>query len=85
VLVPPGRDVHEATTVAEQAVLAAAAEPEQASVLLQEPQVLGVEAVDQNGYVLRITVRTKPGEQGRVARRMRLAVIAALAAEPPLA
>ncbi len=83
VLVSPERDLQRATELAEQAVQAVAAEDDIAGVLLREPQVLGVEKVDQNGSVLRLAVRTKPGEQARVARRMRYAIAAALAADDP--
>ncbi len=77
------RDLPHATEVAARVVGEVAAEPDVAAVLLREPQLLGLEEVDSNGAVLRLTVRTKPGEQARVARRMRLAVTSALAAEHP--
>lgn len=77
------RDLPHATEVAERVVREVAAEPGVAAVLLREPQLLGLETVDSNGAVLRLTVRTKPGEQARVARQMRLAVTSALAADHP--
>ncbi len=76
------RDLVHAADVARQAMAVVSAEPDIEAVLLREPQVLGVESVDSNGAVLRLTVRTKPGEQGHVARRMRLAVTLALGADP---
>ena len=75
------RDLARSTDVAQRAVAEVAAEPDIAAVLLREPQVLGVENIDSNGTVLRLAVRTRPGEQGHVARRMRLAVKIALDAD----
>lgn len=75
------RDLARATEVAQRAVAAVAADPDVAAVLLREPQVLGVETVDSTGTVLRLTVRTRPGEQAHVARQMRLAVKIALDAD----
>ncbi len=76
-------DLEHATEIAQRAVVAVAAEPDIAAVLLRDPQVLGVETIDSSGAMLRLTVRTRPGEQAHVARRMRLAVKIALDAEPP--
>jgi small conductance mechanosensitive channel len=77
------RDLARATEVAQRAVAEVSAEPDVAEVLLREAQVLGVETVDSNGAVLRLAVRTRPGEQAHVARRMRLAVKVALDADRP--
>lgn len=74
-------DLDHVTEVARAAATEAAARPDVADVLLREPQVLGVEALDKDGAVVRVTVRTKPGEQGPAARKVRLAIKQALAAE----
>jgi small conductance mechanosensitive channel len=66
--------VRVASAAAEEAVAA----DEIAAVLLRQPEVLGVEQLDTNGAVVRLTVRTKPGHQHGVARTVRLAVRAAL-------
>lgn len=71
-------DLAEAVRVAAAAAQEAARPDDIASVLLREPEVLGLEQLDTNGSVLRLTVRTKPGQQARVARTVRLAVRAAL-------
>jgi moderate conductance mechanosensitive channel len=50
-------------------------------VLLAEPKVLGVESFLDGAAVLRVTVKTKPGDQYRVARSLRVALRRAFAAE----
>ena len=50
-----------------------AAEPEQ-EVLLEAPELLGVEALSASSVDLRVLLRTRPGEQWAAARRLRSAV-----------
>jgi moderate conductance mechanosensitive channel len=42
--------------------------------LLEEPQYLGVEQITADAVVLRLTVKTRPGEQWRVGRELRLRI-----------
>ncbi len=60
---------------AERAMVAAANDVREADVeeatIIDEPQVLGVEQLGANSVVLRMVVRTEPGEQWMVARAVR--------------
>jgi small conductance mechanosensitive channel len=78
VMVGLDADLDRVAEIAGSAAVAAVAEPPFADVVLREPQVLGVERVDQTGAVLRLTVRTKPGHQVAAARHVRAAVKRAL-------
>jgi small conductance mechanosensitive channel len=51
------------------------------SLLLEKPKVLGVESFLDGAAVLRITVKTKPGDQYKVARSLRVALRRAFDAE----
>src|SRR3954471_2039375 len=53
-------------------------DPEYASVILAEPSVLGVESLAPGRVVIRIVVRTRPQEQWRVERELRVRIKAAL-------
>lgn len=48
-----------------------AAEPEQQDVLLEAPELLGVQDLGASSVDLRVLLRTRPGEQWAVARRLR--------------
>lgn len=78
VLVSLDADVERVTAIAERTAAEVCARDHIAAVLLREPQVLGVEKVDQTGVVVRITVRTQPGKQAGVARVLRAALKRAL-------
>lgn len=81
ILVAHDADLDHAIEVAGAAAVAACAEPGTAELIVREPQVLGVERIDAQGTVMRVTVRTAPGQQGRVLREIRLAVKRAFDAE----
>src|SRR4051812_16091417 len=53
-------------------------DPEFASIILAEPSVLGVESLAPGRVVIRIVVRTRPQEQWRVERELRVRIKAAL-------
>jgi small conductance mechanosensitive channel len=53
-------------------------DPEFASVILAEPSVLGVESLAPGRVVIRVVVRTRPQEQWRVERELRVRIKAAL-------
>ncbi len=46
-------------------------DPEYAGAVLEEPEVWGVEALTGDIVTMRVTLKTSPGEQSRVARAMR--------------
>lgn len=71
-------DLERVAEIAGRAATATCAEPAFADVVVREPQVLGVERVDQTGAVVRLTVRTTPGRQVALARAIRAAVKRAL-------
>ncbi len=78
VLVGLDADVERVTAIAERTAAEVCATDDIAAVMLREPQVLGVEKVDQTGVVVRVTVRTQPGKQAGVARVLRAALKRAL-------
>jgi moderate conductance mechanosensitive channel len=53
-------------------------DPAFASVILSEPSVLGVESLAPGRVVIRVVVRTRPQEQWRVERELRVRIKAAL-------
>lgn len=53
-------------------------EPDYSSVILAEPSVLGVESLAPGRVVIRVVVRTRPQEQWRVERALRVRIKAAL-------
>jgi small conductance mechanosensitive channel len=53
-------------------------DPDYASVILAEPSVLGVESLAPGRVVIRVVVRTRPQEQWRVERELRVRIKAAL-------
>jgi small conductance mechanosensitive channel len=71
-------DVAVATAVIEQAADDLWHEPDFADVVLAEPSVLGVQSLGPGRVVIRVVVRTRPQEQWRVARELRLRIKAAL-------
>jgi small conductance mechanosensitive channel len=69
--VPYGSDVDEAIAAMQAAADDLVAEDDYADAVLEEPQVLGVEQIDVDKVVLRLTVKVRPAEQWRVARALR--------------
>ncbi len=54
-------------------------DPAMSDLLLDQPQLMGVESLELDTVNLRMVARTLPGKQFEVGRRLRLLVIAALA------
>jgi moderate conductance mechanosensitive channel len=58
-----------------QAMVAAAdelgQEPDWGHAILEEPELLGVERIGEDGVVLRMTVKTSPADQARIGRELR--------------
>ncbi len=72
-------DIDDALAAVREGIASAVALPAVDEVLLAPPAVLGVERIDASGTVLRVTVRTKPGEQWAAMREVRLAIYRSLA------
>ncbi len=75
VVVPNGTDLVAAGAAAESAARAVAEDPEWQGVFVAEPVFAGVQSSDNDGAVLRVTARTKPGQHFRAARELRLRVL----------
>jgi small conductance mechanosensitive channel len=71
-------DLERATEVIRQVAHEMMSDEDLGSVVLDEPSVLGVEALAPERVVLRVEARTRPQEQGRIARELRARVKAAL-------
>jgi small conductance mechanosensitive channel len=57
--------------VIERAAAEVCSSPDWADVVLEEPQVLGVEILGADGITLRLTVRVTAGSQWALQRRLR--------------
>jgi small conductance mechanosensitive channel len=80
-------DVDRATAVLAEAASAAAESDELSPLVLEPPEVLGVETVTPEGIGLRLTVKVLPGKQWAVQRALRARIMTALEEkgfEPPL-
>ncbi len=69
--VPYGSDVDAAGDAMQAAADELVAEEEFADAVIEEPKLLGVEQIDVDKVVLRLTVKVRPAEQWRVARALR--------------
>jgi small-conductance mechanosensitive channel len=70
VAVATNSDVTKATGLLKKTLDELAAEPQWRSVVLEPPQILGVESVSHAGIVLRAWIKTAPGERGPLAREL---------------
>ncbi len=71
-------DLAEARNVIEAAATAVCESERWADVVLEAPELLGIEALGADGITLRLTVVTAPGEQWALQRSIRLALKDAL-------
>jgi moderate conductance mechanosensitive channel len=71
-------DLAAATDVISQVAEELGRDPTFSTLILAAPNVLGVESLGPGRVVIRVVVRTRPQEQWRVARELRLRVKAAL-------
>jgi small conductance mechanosensitive channel len=71
VTIPAEADIDAATTAITEEASALAADEAWADTVLERPDVLGVESVSPSDTTVRVAVRTKPGEAGRVERELR--------------
>jgi small conductance mechanosensitive channel len=80
-------DVDRANALLAKAATAAAESDELSTMVLEPPEVLGVESVTPEGIQLRLTVKVRPGKQWTVQRALRARIMASLEEEgfePPL-
>jgi small conductance mechanosensitive channel len=71
-------DLQQATDAIRAGAEAVVRDPDFADLVIDDPEVLGVEQVTNDQVVIRLGVKTKPLEQWRVARALRAEVKAAL-------
>lgn len=76
--VPSSADLNLVNEVLHGVCDAAPQDPELSELLLDSPQLMGVESIELETVNLRMVARTLPGKQFEVGRRLRLLVIAAL-------
>jgi len=73
-----GDDIDSAAEAIKETALKMAAEPEWENVFLSQPEVLGVEKLDDSAVLLRLIAQAVPGDQWRLARELRRRVKYAL-------
>jgi small conductance mechanosensitive channel len=67
-------DVDRATELLRSTATEVCARPELQSIVLEAPEVLGVERLTNDGVVLRVVVKTAPGRQWELMRALRSAI-----------
>jgi small-conductance mechanosensitive channel len=77
--VPTSADLNLVNEVLHKVCEASIKDPVMNDLLLDAPQLMGVESIELDNVNLRIVARTLPGKQFEVGRRLRVLVIAALA------
>ena len=76
--VPTSADLNEVNDLLHGVADAAVDDPFLKDLLLDKPQLMGVESIELETVNLRMVARTLPGKQFEVGRRMRLLVVGAL-------
>ena len=77
--VPTNADLNEVNELLHAVCENAMKNPAMSELLLDQPQLMGVESLELDTVNLRMVARTLPGKQFEVGRQLRLLVIAALA------
>ncbi|MGE5287703.1 MAG: mechanosensitive ion channel family protein [Micromonosporaceae bacterium] len=72
------QDVHRARETMKQAATAMWREPAWSNVILEEPEVWGIQALLTNAVLMRVVAKTSPLKQWQVAREMRERLMKAL-------
>jgi small conductance mechanosensitive channel len=72
VAVATGTDLRRAQEVIKRVADEVWADPAYADVILEEPEVWGVEGIGADGMLVRLVVKTLPSEQFKVSRELRL-------------
>ena len=78
---PAAADINHVNDVLRGVSAAAMKEHELPDLLLDEPQLMGVESIERDTVNVRLVARTLPGKQFEVGRRLRSLVVAALRRE----
>ncbi|MGV0791518.1 mechanosensitive ion channel family protein [Mycolicibacterium sp. XJ1819] len=76
--VPTSADLNAVNEVLHDVAEKASEDPDLSALILDKPQLMGVESIGLDTLNLRMVARTLPGKQFEVGRRIRLLVIAAL-------
>ncbi len=76
--VPASADINEVNEVLRDVAAKAGRDDGLPDLLLDEPQLMGVESIEVDTVNLRMVARTLPGKQFEVGRRLRALVVAAL-------
>jgi small conductance mechanosensitive channel len=76
--VPASADLNQVNEVLHKVCDTAIKDPQLKELLLDSPQLMGVESIELDTVNLRMVARTLPGKQFEVGRRLRVLVIAAL-------
>lgn len=79
--VPSAADINQVNDVLREMAVTAGNDEELARLLLDEPQLMGVESIEVDTVNVRMVARTLPGKQFEVGRRLRALVVAALRRE----
>lgn len=79
--VPASADINQVTEVLRSVAAAAMKEDGLPDLLLDEPQVMGIESIQVDTVNIRMVARTLPGKQFEVGRTLRALVVAALRRE----
>jgi len=79
--VPTTADVNRVTAILQHVGVAAYADEQLRSLLLDEPSVMGVESIEVDQINIRVVARTLPGKQFDVGRELRTRIAAALRKE----
>ena len=77
--VPTNADLAQVNDVLHEVTATALKDPQLKDLLLDAPQLMGVESIEVDAVNLRMVARTLPGKQFEAGRRLRLLVVAALA------
>ncbi len=77
--VPTSADLNLVNEVLHEVCEASMKDPVMKDLLLDAPQLMGVESIELDTVNLRLVARTLPGKQFEVGRRLRVLVVAALA------
>ncbi|QZT63012.1 mechanosensitive ion channel family protein [Mycolicibacterium austroafricanum] len=79
--VPATADINQVNDVLREVAVTAGNDADLAQLLLDEPQLMGVESIEVDTVNVRMVARTLPGKQFEVGRRLRALVVAALRRE----
>jgi small conductance mechanosensitive channel len=74
VVVAYGSDLREAEEAIKAAADEVVARPKWKDIVLEPPEVWGVERLDPNGVAIRLVIKTQPGEQWDLMRELRLKI-----------